>query len=222
LRPFEAGRAGSLLDEATTSAVSQLLEGAQRLGFLGPGPVADHLMWSLAFAQAAGTTPERGVDLGTGGGVPGLVLALVWRRTDWTFVESNNRRADWLQASVARLGLQDHCHTLCERAELVGRGPLRYGADLVTARSFAPPGPTAECAAPLLKLGGRLLVSEPPDLPGSRWPDDGLALLGLTKKGSVRVSTPAGPITFARIESTSPTPETYPRRVGVPSKRPLF
>jgi 16S rRNA (guanine527-N7)-methyltransferase len=222
LRPLEAGDLSGLIDEAAASAVLRLFERAQELGFLGPGPVEDHFVWSLAFARAAGAPPERGVDLGTGGGVPGLVLALVWQATDWTFVESNNRRADWLKACIAHLGLQKHCYAICERAEVVGRGGLRYDADLVTARSFAPAGPTAECGAPLLKVGGQLLVSEPPDLAGARWPEEGLALLGLVMKDRLRVATSAGPMTFARMESKSPTPDRYPRRVGVPFKRQLF
>jgi len=195
---------------------------ARRLGFLGPGPVTDQLARSLAFASAAGTAPENAIDLGTGGGLPGLVLAVAWPGSHWALVDSNLRRSRWLAAVVERLGMGDRCRVVAERAELVGRGPLRYQADLVTARSFGPPAPTAECGAPLLRLGGRLVVADPPEVCPERWPLTGLAAVGLALEGPRRVSTEAGPVSLSVLVSQAPCPDRYPRRVGAPFKRPLF
>lgn len=112
---------------------------------------------------------------------------------------------------------------MCERAENLGRSRTRGTFDLVTARSFAPPAATAECAAPMLKQGGALVVSEPPDALGAgRWPDGALAALGLIRTSTKTVVTPAGPVTLSQLLATTPCPPRYPRRVGVPFKRPLF
>ncbi len=230
--PAEAAGVGlcssGLSDPATDLAGSDLialtasLEDARSAGFLGPGPVRDQIWRSLAFTAVATLVPGFAIDLGSGGGLPGLVLAFAWKDSKWLLVDSNQRRSRWLQASIERLGIGDRCDVLCERAEVVARGENRYKAELVTARSFGPPGPTAECAAPLLRRGGQLLVSDPPEVAPGRWPDGGLALLGLVMDASVHVTTAAGPVSVSRLVSISACPEAYPRWVGVPAKKPLF
>lgn len=165
--------------------------------------------------------PGRAVDLGSGGGVPGLVLALVWPTTALVLVEGGARRAGFLEQMARRLGVDDRVRVDGRRAEEVGRDPaMRGGADVVVARSFAPPAVTAECAAPLLSVGGRLVVSEPPEAEqaGSRrWPGSGLAELGMGSPRIVRVG-----FGYLVAEQVSPCPDRYPRRVGIPAKRPLF
>ena len=104
---------------------------------------------------------------------------------------------------------------------------------MVVARSFGRPAITAECSSPFLCVGGRLVVSEPPAVStaniaedkkphqpanSSRWPASGVALLGLTDAGT-RSSEEA---LFRVLVQRAPCPERYPRRTGVPSKRPLF
>ena len=118
-----------------------------------------------------------------------------------------------------RLGCSARVRVVAERAEVVGRdGAHRSTSPLVVARSFGPPAVTAECAAPLLATGGLLVVSEPPGGDGARWPVAGLALLGAVPERVFH--TTKG--TFQLIRQASPCPERYPRRVGVPAKRPLF
>jgi 16S rRNA (guanine527-N7)-methyltransferase len=151
--------------------------------------------------------------------VPGLVLADTWPNSSWALVEAHRRRAVFLRAAAAQLGWSDRVQVVAERAEVVGRDPAHRGAyPLVVARGFGPPAVTAECGVPLLASGGVLVVSEPPVGDGSRWPPEGLAVLGATAERVVR--TPKG--TFQLIRQGSPCPDRYPRRVGVPAKRPLF
>ncbi|MGD0045143.1 MAG: RsmG family class I SAM-dependent methyltransferase, partial [Isosphaeraceae bacterium] len=150
-----------------SAVLEELLSEARDLGFLGPGPVAAQIDRSLAFARMVTAVPQFAIDLGSGGGLPGLVLALEWSSTRWTFIESNQRKAAWLERAVARSGTTKRVEVSCERAENLARSNLRASSDLVTARSFAAPAPTAECAAPFLKLGAPLLVAEPPDRPPS-------------------------------------------------------
>jgi 16S rRNA (guanine527-N7)-methyltransferase len=198
---------------AVAAAMIGVLEEARRRGFLGPGPAAGHVhhAWPLV---AALPPAGRIVDLGAGGGVPGLVLAVAIPGTEWALVESQQRRAAWLLEAVAVLQLGDRVDVRLERAEVTGRGPERGRADAVVARGFAAPAVTAECAAPLLAPGATCWVSEPPVPVASRWPVDGLALLGLTAGTAVGGWMP--------LTATSPCPDRYPRRVGVPAKRPLF
>jgi 16S rRNA (guanine527-N7)-methyltransferase len=187
------------------------------LGLLGPGPVEDHLAHAAGFIGALEGTEGRVIDLGSGGGVPGLPIA--WARPDLelVLVDSAARRGAFLSEAVDALGWGDRITVVVGRAELVGRGELRGTADAVVARGFAPPPATAECAAPLLRLGGLLVVSEPPDTDGSRWPAAGVGMVGLATVGG-----PTGSPRVQVLELVRPCPETYPRRDGIPTKRPLF
>jgi 16S rRNA (guanine527-N7)-methyltransferase len=220
-----AAREGSHLQlrQEQQARLTQLLDRARGFGFFGPGPVEEHLARSLAFAAFVTGPPLRAADLGSGGGVPALVLAVLWPGSEWVLVESNQRRAEWLRHAVADLGLEDRCTVVCDRAETVARTELRHACDLVTARSFAPPGTTAECAAPLLRLGGELLVAEPPEGEATlRWAPEGLLKLGLRLRALGSVVTSAGPAQIAALACIELAGDRYPRRVGIPSKRPLF
>lgn len=201
---------------AGTAALLAQLERARSLGLLGPGPVEDHLAHAAGFTAALAGVTGRVIDLGSGGGVPGLPIAVDRPDLELVLVDSSARRGDLLESAVARLGLQDRVRVVVGRAEVVGRGELRGTADAVVARGFGPPPATAECAAPLLRLGGRLVVSEPPEGP-PRWPATGIAPLGL-----VTVGPPGGTPRLQILELHAPCPDEYPRRDGVPAKRPLF
>jgi 16S rRNA (guanine527-N7)-methyltransferase len=130
-------------------------------------------------------------------------------------LDANARRGAFLEQVAGEVGVGDRVVVLVDRAERAARlERCRSAFDLVTARSFGPPAVTAECATGFLRVGGKLLVSEPPEDGGRRWVPEGLAELGLSdrgRSGSIRV-----------LEQVSLTPERFPRRVGVPAKRPLW
>lgn len=166
----------------------------------------------------AGRAAARAADLGAGGGVPGLVLAVDGLAETWMLVDSMQRRTEMLDEAVATLGLTATVTVRRQRAEDLGRSAdARSQFDLVVARGFGPPAMTAECAAPLLRPGGYLIVSEPPDPDDARWPADGLAELGLEPVGIA-----GGGPHFAVLRQVSAADARYPRRSGVPRKRPLF
>jgi len=194
---------------------SSFLEEAQRLGFLGPGPVAGHVRHAFPLVEALPPS-GRVVDLGSGGGVPALILALARPELTWILVESRVRRVQWLEEAVGLAGLADRVSIVGGRAEVAGRGEFRGSAVAVTARSFAPPAVTAECGSPFLALGGVLWVAEPPEPRPGRWPESGLALLGLRHSVGPSVQSWQG------FEQVQPCPEKYARREGLPAKRPLF
>ena len=189
---------------------------SQRRGFLGPGPVDEHLSHSRAFAIQMEGVSGRVADLGSGGGVPGLVLAALLPHLRWHLVDGMTRRTSFLTEAVDQLGLTERVSVETARAEQLGRDPAwRAQLDGIVARAFGPPAVTAECAAPLLRVGGVLVVSEPPGGQAHRWPDTGLATLGL---GSAEVAP--GPPAFVRCRQLVAAPDRYPRRA--PAKRPLW
>jgi 16S rRNA (guanine527-N7)-methyltransferase len=217
---------GSLAGRFSLADLSLGLRGclleAQRVGAIGPASLEQHLLHSLGFADViAGLVPNGGsvVDLGSGGGIPGLVLAEVLPSLSIVLLEGRTMRCELLSQSIETLDLSDRVSVLSSRAELVGQQPQWRGRfDAVVARGFAAPAVTAECAAPLLRDGGILCVSEPPaSLPFERWPVDGCAELGLQPALSVET-----PNSFVVLRQVMPCPLRYPRRVGVPAKRPLF
>jgi 16S rRNA (guanine527-N7)-methyltransferase len=200
--------------------IKEWIERSCALGFVGE-PATKALEHSRAFALVLRELEaQRWVDLGSGGGIPGLALAVELETTNGVLVEAKERRVAFLEEAVRALGLDDRVQVWGERGELAGRSrALRECADAVVARSFGAPAVTAELAAPLVRVGGAVVVSEPPDSNGARWVDrDALAELGL---GSVRIEAVDGRH-FAIIAKVSPTSDRFPRRVGIPEKRPLF
>jgi len=142
---------------------------------------------------------------------------VAWPDTHWILLDAGSNRTAFLRRAVGRLGLSDRVEVVHQRAEEAGRGSLRGTADGVVARSFGAPAVTAECAAPLLKLGGALVVAEPPGGDPVRWDARGLALLGMTLGPAI-----TAPTAFQIVLQESLCPSRFPRRTGVPGKRPLF
>jgi len=161
----------------------ECLEEARQVGDLGPADLDSHVHNARALAAGV-VAPSRFLDLGTGAGVPGLVLALEWPSCAATLLDGSTARTERLAARIERLGLTDRVMAVEGRAEALAHDPQhREQYDLVTARSFGSPPVTAECAAGFVAVGGRLAVSEPPDSAGDRWDEHALAELGLEVEG---------------------------------------
>lgn len=198
--------------------LQEVLERSHRLGFLGPGPVDPHVDHARAFARLVDVPPTLAADLGSGGGVPALVLAEGWPESQWWLIESRERRAAFLVEAVRAMGASDRITVLHQRAEDVANDEQRRGrCDVVTARSFGPPPVTAECAAGLLRVGGRLVVSEPPEPTGDRWPRVPLAELGLEPE-----ATSEGRPRLQALRLREPCPAGFPRESGRAARRPLW
>jgi len=210
------------LEEDRRARLVGVLESARRFGYLGPTDVEHHLDHAIGFAEVAnGAPPPAFLDLGAGGGVPGLVLAVMWPGAQATLLEAGRRRCAFLRHAVSTLELGSRVEVLCGRAETLGRrSELREHFHLVVARAFGGPAVTAECGTPFAKVGGRLVVSEPPDAEGTvgRWPESGLAELGLRRCGRRAVAAGA----FVVLEKVESLSDRWPRRVGIPAKRPLW
>jgi 16S rRNA (guanine527-N7)-methyltransferase len=163
--------------------------------------------------------PRRFLDLGSGGGVPGLILALeAWPSASALLLDAQARRVAFLTGAIEDLGLADRVAAVQARAEELAReAPHRGAYDVVTARSFGPPAITAECAAGFVEASGTILVAEPPDQP-ERWPADGLAQLGLVDDGPV-VSEHG---TVRRLRSVAGPQPGVPRRSPAMTRAPRF
>jgi 16S rRNA (guanine527-N7)-methyltransferase len=226
---------------ATPPSLINALEQARSWGFLGDGALDVHIAHAHGFGDAAESlqsgpsaqasessggspSPGRWLDLGSGGGIPGLILAHRWSDREAVLLDSNERRARFLEQVVEDQGWAGRVTVVTDRAEAAGRVEgLRGSFSLVVARSFGPPAITAECGAPFLRLGGFLIVSEPPlaergeGVDDVRWPAEPVALVGLT---SVEVWRET--FGYQVLRQVKACPDRFPRRVGVPGKRPLY
>ena len=188
------------LDRADRAALTRVFGQAQQRGWIGPRSVDLQIDHSLGFADVAGSLPTMAVDLGSGGGLPALVLIATWPQTRWTLVESSLPRAAFLELHCARLGWSERVDVRHIAAELLGVSEqYQDHADLVTARGFGPPAPVFKAAAPLLRIGGELIVSAAPD--ADPWPFEELAVSGMGPDRRTK-SFPE----FHRATKLAPTP----------------
>jgi 16S rRNA (guanine527-N7)-methyltransferase len=203
----------------------EVLRRSAELDFLGGMPLSDQIDHALGFVAMVegllGRSPESFLDLGTGGGVPGLVLVSCWPGARAVLLDANERRTEFLAGELETVADLPSAGVVPGRAEELGRRPeLREVSEVVTVRSFGSPAVTAECASPLLRVGGVLVVSEPPDSNGAdRWPTEGLRTVGLEVDGAFRFDDRFGYQSLRKADAVS---DRFPRRVGIPTKRPLF
>jgi 16S rRNA (guanine527-N7)-methyltransferase len=142
------------------------LRDAQRLGFLGARPIPDVIEHARGFVGAlAQFGPIDSVlDLGSGGGVPGLIIAHDLPTTRVTLLDRRAKRTDALERVIRRLGWQDRVTVRCEDVETFDPDEA-FGA--VVARGFGPPAFTLSQASRLVRSGGSIVISEPPE--ANRW-----------------------------------------------------
>lgn len=209
------------MTERDPARLLDVLEEARGLGLLGPGPVTRQYEHARDLARAIGDFDGRMLDLGSGGGLPGLVLFDRWPDARGVLLDVQRRRCEFLTGAVATLEVGDRVSIECGRAEVLARKEhLRGAFDLVVARSFGPPAVTAECAIGFLRAAGELVVTEPPDADRrpERWDPAGLAVLGFGDATPMRV----GETGAVRMPSSREPEAQWPRRDGVPAKRPLW
>ena len=172
-----------------------------------------------ARSERAGGGGIRLVDVGSGAGFPGLALKIARPAIDVTLVEATGKKAAFLDEVIAELGLSGAA-AVHGRAAEVGHDPAHRGRyDLATARAVASLPALLELCAPLLRIGGRALF------PKGLAIDEELAAAGRAAPMlGVRVAgadpLPGG-TRLVRVDKIARTPETYPRRAGVPARDPL-
>jgi 16S rRNA (guanine527-N7)-methyltransferase len=159
-------------------ALVTALEDAQRLGFLGARPIPEVIAHARGFVRALAEHPQVGtvLDLGAGGGIPGLVIAHDRPDLAVTMLDRRAKRTDALERVVRRLGWSDRVSVVCQ--DVAGFEPIVL-FDAIVARGFGPPEFTLETAARLVAPGGLVVISEPPG--ADRWDTSLLHRLGLRR-----------------------------------------
>jgi 16S rRNA (guanine527-N7)-methyltransferase len=159
----------------------------------------------------------RVIDIGSGGGLPGIPLALAMAQAHFTLLEANSRKAAFLEHLAATLNLTNVA-VATGRADELGRQPeLREQFDRAISRAAAPPAVLLELALPFVRPGGDLVAQVSPIDPQLLEP--AARLLG---GGSPRLERPGdGASTLLVVPKLVPTPAGFPRRTGVPNRKPL-
>ncbi|MEB3332413.1 MAG: 16S rRNA (guanine(527)-N(7))-methyltransferase RsmG [Synechococcaceae cyanobacterium] len=173
-----------------------------------------------------GAEPLQLIDVGTGGGFPGLAVAIALPSARLTLVDSVGRKLEAVGAMAAALGLSERLTLRCERAELSGRQPdCRGRFDWAMARAVARAPVVAEYLVPLLRPeGGRALLYR------GQWNDDDQAELerallplraALEDLRRCELPCARGQRHAVLLRPLAPCPKAYPRPVGQPSRQPL-
>ena len=184
-----------------------------------------HLVDSLScLPTAAIVSGERIVDLGSGAGFPGIPIAVLCPETEVTLVDAAAKKADFLRTAAERLDLRN-VRVVQARAEDLGRDPQWRGqVDCVTARGVAPLRVLAEFALPLCREGGRLVALKGRGADAEiREAADAMRAVGgrVTQRRSLVLPGGDEQREIVRVDKVGHTPAKYPRRAGIPERRPL-
>ena len=202
---------------------SKLLELARLISEwpgLVSGPAGDLIADSLVLLEHLGEAAKV-VDVGSGGGLPGLPLKIARPALSLTLVEADHAKAAFLVRACAALGLRD-VEVLARPAEDVGRDPLyRESFDAAVARALAPMPVLAELCLPLVRVGGRLLAQKTAREDLERATNAIETLGGALNRVVAAPSDARRAGTVVIVDKLRPTPATYPRRPGVPTRKPL-
>ncbi len=190
-----------------------------------------HVLDALTLLPMLAELPEgaRVIDIGSGGGLPAIPLAIVSPHLRFTLLEATGKKCDFLRHAIAELGLPN-ADVLQSRAETAGQdrgtrqpdgsrtGITREVFDAATARAVGPLAVVAELTIPLVKVGGLVVLVKgqraDEELAGAK---QALHMLGATHAGTI--DTPTGRVVI--LEKLRTTPRTYPRRDGEPKRTPL-
>ncbi|HEX3563051.1 MAG TPA: 16S rRNA (guanine(527)-N(7))-methyltransferase RsmG [Solirubrobacterales bacterium] len=182
--------------------------------------IADSLS-GLELEQLRSAT--RFADLGSGAGLPGLVLAACRPDARFDLIESASRKCDFLNRAIERMGL-GNAGVVCERSEAWANGEGREAYDAVTARAVGGLPTLAELASPLLSDGGVLAAWK-----GGRSAAEEAAVARAAERVAMEPleMRPVEPYPGSRdrhihlLRKNGPTPNGLPRRAGMAAKRPF-
>ena len=188
------------------------------------GQVFDSL-WPLTGELQSPEQPLHWIDVGTGGGFPGLAIAIALPKARVTLLDSVGRKTAAVEAMANTLGLADRVRVRTERIETTGRdGAFRGSFDRAVARAVAAAPVVAEYLVPLLNTDGQALLYR------GQWNDTdavpfnkALRLLqaGLVEVQHRQLPNDRGTRHLLRVQPTGSCPRSYPRAVGTPSREPL-
>lgn len=210
--------------DALLAYAELLADRGAALGLSGRGGLDEVLVLDILDALSiVPLLPSAGslVDVGTGAGVPGVPIALA-TGLEVTLLDSKGRAAAFLEEALALTGAPAQVEIV--RAEDAGRGGLRERFDVAVARAVAPLPVLCELLLPLVRVGGAFVAMKGPRAGAEA--EAAVRACALLGGGSPRVVPLRVPFLDAAraavvVEKERPTPEGYPRRAGVPERRPL-
>ena len=157
------------------------------------------------------------IDVGSGGGLPALPLAIALPSLQFTLLEATAKKARFLEETARELGLS-HVRVVCDRAESFGQGAERERFDCATSRAVSRLPVLLELTVPLLRVGGLSLA-----IKGEQAPTEVAEAKNALQVLKARIEdtrrTPTGVV--VKIRKTGSTPSKYPRRPGEPKRAPL-
>lgn len=182
-----------------------------------------HIEDSLKLLDFMPLDGAKVVDIGSGAGFPGIILAMACPQAQFTLVEANHKKSRFLKAVKEQLGL-NNIEINCNRVEEMGQDKrLRDSFSLCSSRAVAALNVMLEYGLPLLKVGGRMLLWKGRNyqqeieqaqnalkLLGGELEDVWLYTLMQERDRAIIV-----------VRKDKATPKNYPRRIGIPVKRPL-
>jgi 16S rRNA (guanine527-N7)-methyltransferase len=227
-----AGRLGLRLSAAQIERFQRLAallrEGKRRVNLttlVDPVDVAEkHFLDSLSLLLVLPAGPIRLVDVGTGAGFPGVPLVIARPEIEALLLEATGKKADWVAQTLEHLRIES-ATVLAARAEDAAHDiAYRSTFDVAVARAVAPLSVLCELCLPFLRPGGRFIAQKSAagaevEVPAAR---RALDLLGARLLEVRPVGLPQLPNRVLVVVEQGPsTPAMYPRRAGVPARRPL-
>jgi 16S rRNA (guanine527-N7)-methyltransferase len=185
-----------------------------------------HFLESLSCLQVlTPVAPQtRCIDIGAGAGFPSLPLKIVRPQMRLTLLEATGKKVLFLEHIVGELGLQE-VEIIKGRAEALARQPAhREGYEVALARAVAQLPVLLEYALPLLAIGGIFVAQKGAEIENeAEAARSAMKILGgrMKEMKAVRLPGLEAPRHLAVAEKVAPTPQKYPRRTGIPAKRPL-
>ena len=169
--------------------------------------------------------PRRLIDIGTGAGFPGIALKILYPSMQLTLVESVGKKANFCRHLVETLKLES-VEVISARAEEVGRMPgHREGYDWAVARAVANLPVLVEYLLPLVQVGGAMLAQKGQSGPAeTHKAEKALKILGGSIRQLIPVILPgvADERFLVVVDKVAATPAQYPRKSGIPAKKPLL
>ena len=173
----------------------RVLGEAQRIGALGSSPLFEIIRHASWFADAIPNDVREVVDLGSGAGVPGLIVAVVRPELRVTLVDRRQKRVDALIRAITLLDMGERVAAVCADVDKIRiEMPWRGKFDAAISRGFGPPLQTLTWSAQLVRPGGVVVISEPPNQEMDRWAGVDLTAFGVV--GPTRV----GPLAVFHVE----------------------